>query len=165
MDNWKYNIFHSVSFYDILIYLNKDIFDDKIVKISKLFLFLIPIFGFVFSLFVENVSVGIITTCMLIIIFYYIKYKKMNYMMIATTLTSMIGLILMLNILGTKSRINDMSSFPDLNLISKLLISFPRQMNYVFIKNSFLVLLLIFIADYYILNNFKGSKKYFFLFI
>lgn len=143
-----------------LIYINRDIFDDnsncKISIILKIFL---PFLSFIFSMFVENVSVGIITACLLIIIYRYIKYKKFDYSMIATMLFSAIGLIIMLNSPGTRNRIDDMPEFSSLDLISKLFITIPRQLNYVFIKNSFLIFLLLFVIDYYILKNFKSFKR------
>lgn len=144
-----------------LIYINRDIFEDSEGnKLNIILKILLPIFSFIFSMFVENVSVGIITTCSLIIIYRYIKEKKFDYFMLATMLTSLIGLIIMLNSPGTRNRIDDMADFSNLDLISKLLITIPRQFNYVFIKNSFLVFLLIFIIDYYIIKNFKGLKKF-----
>ena len=149
-----------------LIYINRDIFeDDSKNELNKFLKIFLPILSFIFSMFVENVSVGIITVCLLIIVFYYLKYKKINYIMVVTTLTSMLGLIIMLNSPGTKNRIDDMTNFSNLSIVSKLLITIPRQFNYVFIKNSFLVLLWIFIIDYYIIKNFNGLKKVSFLVI
>lgn len=149
-----------------LIYINRDIFESKDeYKINKVLKFFLPILGFIFSMFVENVSVGIITVCLLIIIFHYLKYKKIDYTMVITTLTSAFGLIIMLNSPGTKNRVDDMADFTNLDIISKLLITIPRQFNYVFIKNSFLILLLIFIIDYYIIKSFNGLKKILFLVI
>lgn len=144
-----------------LIYINRDLFENsEDNKLSIKIKFLLPILGFIFSMFVENVSVGIITTCLLIIVYRYLKEKKIDYFMIVTVLTSLISLIIMLNSPGTKSRIDDMGDFSNLDLISKLLITIPRQLNYVFIKNSFLVFLLIFVIDYYIIKNLKDLKKY-----
>lgn len=149
-----------------LIYINRDIFEstdeNKINKALRIFL---PILSFIFSMFVENVSVGIITSCLLIIIFHYLKYKKIDYTMLITMLSSALGLIIMLNSPGTKNRVDDMADFTNLDIISKLLITIPRQFNYVFIKNSFLILLLVFVIDYYIIKNFKGLKKFLFLVI
>lgn len=147
-----------------LIYINRDIFENNQSKDLNIGLkILLPLLSFIFSMFVENVSVGIIVTCLLIIIYRYIKNKKIDWVMIITMLTSIIGLIIMLNSPGTKNRINDMDGFSNLNLFSKLLITIPRQFNYVFIKNSFLMLMLIFIIDYYIIKNFKSLKRIFLL--
>lgn len=144
-----------------IIYINRDIFEEKNTnfKYNKIWLIVLPILSFVFSMFVENVSVGIITTIILILIYDYKKYKKINYPLIFSLLSSMIGLYLMLNSPGTKNRIDDMESFSSLSLFSKLLISFPRQMNYVFIKNSFFICLVLVYLIYNIFKNYKGIKK------
>lgn len=143
-----------------LIYMNRDIFDnnndDKINIVLKIFL---PFLSFIFSMFVENVSVGIIISCLLIIIYRYIRYKKVDYLMIVTILFSTIGLIIMLSSPGTRNRIDDMPEFSNLDLISKLFITIPRQLNYVFVKNSFLLFLLLVVINYYILKNFKSLKR------
>ena len=144
----------------LIIYLNKNIFNDSYdeVKTNKLLLILLPILSFIFSMFVENVTVGIITAYILILVYNYIKSKKINYTILLSLFTSIIALFFMLYSPGTRNRINDMG-FSSLSLISKIFISFPRQMNYIFIKNSFLIILLLFFLNYIIIKNYKGIKK------
>ncbi len=148
-----------------LIYINRDIFYLDSGSNTNIFIkIILPLLSLIFSMFVENVSVGIIITCLLIIIYRYIKCKKFDYYMIATMIFSTIGLIIMLNSPGTRNRIDDMPEFSNLDLISKLFITIPRQLNYVFVKNSFLIFLLLCVIDSYILKNFKFLKKWLLLF-
>lgn len=146
-----------------LIFINKQIFDKerKIIKYNKFSYIFFPILSFIFSMFVENVSVGIISVCLLIIIYYFIKNKKINVFMVLNLLFSIIGLYLMLNSPGTANRINTMINFDNLNLLEKIIRTFPRQMNYVFIKNSFLLLLFSIITSVIIYRNYSNKKKIF----
>ncbi len=145
-----------------IIYMYREIFEDSQFKknYNIISIVIMSILSFIFSMFVENVSVGIITTYLLIIIYSYLKTKKLDYRLLFPLIFSILGLFFMLNSPGTSRRIDDMGDFSNLSLFSKLLITFPRQINYVFIKNSFLVFLLVFISNYIIKNNFKGLKKY-----
>ena len=147
----------------ILIYINKKIFNKgkNIIKYNKFLYILFPILSFIFSMFVENVSVGIISVCLLVIIYYFIKNKKVNIFMILNLLFSIVGLYLMLNSPGTANRVSSMSNFDSLSLIEKIFVTFPRQMNYVFIKNSFLLLIFSIIVLVIINKNYINKKRIF----
>lgn len=149
-----------------LLYLNRKIFDkNSKLKYNKALFVLLPILTFINSMFVENVTVGIISVCILVSIYDYIKNKKINVLMIICSVISIIGLYLMISSPGTIARSNTMPGFQNLSLIGKILKTFPRQMNYVFIKNSFLILLLLVIIFTIVKRNIIGIKKYVFYFL
>lgn len=143
-----------------LIYINRNIFNDSDIKYNKIFYIIIPILSFINSMFVENVTVGIITVYILVIVYQYIKNKKINILMLISMFTSLIGLYLMLNSPGTLNRLNTMDAFNNMTLIEKIISTFPRQLNEVFVKNSYLTLILVFISIVLIKDNIKGIKKY-----
>lgn len=145
-----------------IIYINRQIFDNKKTAISykKYMYIVLPILSFISCMFVENVAVGIISTFILIIVYYYIKNKKVNVLMVICTLSACLGLYLMLFSPGTMNRLNSMSSFDKMNLLEKIKYTFPRQLRYVFVKNSFLILISTFSSLVLIYRNLKGFKKF-----
>lgn len=115
---------------------------DLFVK-DKWYMFLIlPLLAFFFSMFVETMTVGIIMICLLFIIFA-LRQKKLDSLMLMCLISSVIGLILMITSPGSVSRLNENDIFSNYSLVSKLIYNIPNLINYTFIKNSFLVLLLI----------------------
>ena len=142
------------------IYINRYIFTkDKLKDYPKFYYVLLPILSFICSMFVENISVALITSYLLIIIYHKIKYKKLNWLMIINTIFSITGLLLMLNSPGTKGRMDTMIAFSNMNFIEKILYTIPRQFNYIFIKNSFLVFCLVLLSFFFIKDNIKGLKR------
>lgn len=153
------------AFLMFLIYFNRNIFNEtkKRIKTKKIYYFILPILTFMFSMFVENVTLGIITVLLLIVVYKKIYENKYDVLNIVCLLFSLVGFLLMLYSPGTMNRAASISSFDSLNLFEKIMITFPRQMNYVFIKNSFLIFLSIILINIIILKNYKGIKKYFLL--
>lgn len=150
------------AFFMLIIYLNRDIFtkDYKEIKHNKLLYFILPICSFVFSMFVENVALGIITAYILIIIYKYMQTKKISILNVICLISSIIGFLLMIYSPGTINRSNEMTSFDKLNFFEKIVDTFPRQMNYVFIKNSFLIFIVVIVALVIVYRNYKGIKKH-----
>lgn len=148
--------FFPLFFTIFLIWYKKDCF--KVDKKDKWYMFLIlPIITFFFSMFVENMTVGIITICGFFIVLKLIKNKKMDWLMFICFLISIFGLILMITSPGTQLRLSESTDFSELSLIGKFIYNVPTLINYTFIKNSFLILILSF-TMILLINKIKGSK-------
>lgn len=150
------------AFFMLIIYLNRDIFskDYKEIKHNKLLYLVLPCCSFIFSMFVENVTLGIITAYILIIVYKYIQTKKVSILNILGLISSVIGFLLMILSPGTINRATGLSNFDKLNFFEKIINTFPRQMNYVFIKNSFLIFIVVIVALVIVYRNYKGIKKH-----
>ena len=140
-----------------LIYKRKFLFTNEEVKVSKTDYLLVP-FSLIFSMFVENVAVTIVFICLLNTILYYIKTKKIDKAMLLNFVSSVIGLMLMILSPGTKARLSTTGDFADFSLFEKIIYNFPNLINYTFIKNSFLIVLMS-ILVIYIIYKFIHSKK------
>ena len=128
-----------------LIYLRRDFLEkDKNIKFRKLDYLLIPL-AFIFSMFVENVAVGIIMVCLLNLIYGYLKYKKVDKAMLFCLIASCLGFILMLISPGNIKRMAIENGFGNLSFFEKIIHNIPNLITYTFIKNSFLVLLMLII--------------------
>ena len=106
---------------------------------------ILPIISFICSMFVEVVSVGIIVGYLTYIIYYYIKNRKIDLCLLISFLVTLIGLILMAFSPGTMKRLDEYPEFARLTLIGKIKYNIPNFINFTFIRNSFLILLTIFV--------------------
>lgn len=139
-----------------LIFINRKIILDEEFTSKWCNYLLIP-FTFIFCMFVENVAIGIIFVCLLNVIYFYIKNKKINIAMILCLISAIIGFCFMYFSPGTRVRMNVENDFTSLSLIEKFLYNIPNLINYTFIKNSFLVLLFIVVMVVIIKRNVKRN--------
>ncbi len=121
-----------------LLYLNRN-FDYVPTRNQKIIL---PILSFISSMFVENVSVVIVVCYFFYIIFYRIKYKKINKLLVVSCVFSIIGTLIMVLSPGNANRLNTYPEFDSLNILQKLIYNIPNFISFTFIRNSFLVLLI-----------------------
>ena len=147
----------------VLIFIRRrNIFEDdsKIKWWSYLF---IPL-TFVFSMFTENTAIAIIFICLLNLIYYFVKYKKIDIPMLLCLISAIIGFCLMYFSPGTQNRANTNDVFMTLSFVGKILYNIPNLVNYTFIKNSFITILLIILMSIIVWKNFNNKVlKYLFL--
>lgn len=139
-----------------LIFTRKNLFNDEEQLIRKKDYFLVPL-TFIFSMFVENVAAGIIVICILNIIFYYLKYKKIDKPFVLCLIAAILGFSLMTFSPGSMSRLSGEEEFATLSIFGKLLYNIPNLINYTFIKNSFLLILFIISMSTIVNRNFKNK--------
>ena len=152
--------FMPVIFMFIILFIKRDTFNKINVKYNKLLYVILPLLSFMFSMFVEPATVALLSVFILIIIYEFIKEKKFDWLLIICFIFSLIGFLLMIKSPGTINRSNDMNAFSNLSIIEKIIKTFPRQINYVFIKNSFLILITVFVFDTIIIKSIKGKIKW-----
>ncbi len=152
--------FMPVVFIFFIIWFKRDTLKVVNIKYNKIWYFLLPILSFIFSMFVEPASVGIISVYILIIIYEFVKNKKVDILLSVSTMFSSIGFLLMLNSPGTKARALEMADFNKLNILEKVIDTLPRQINYVFIKNSFLIALFSIVLFILIYKKIKTKMKW-----
>ena len=152
--------FMPVIFIFIILFIKRNTFDQINVKYSKILYIILPLLSFMFSMFVEPATVALLSVFILIIIYEFLKEKKIDWLLIICFIFSLIGFLLLINSPGTINRSNDMNAFSNLKIIEKIIKTFPRQINYVFIKNSFLILITVFVFDSIIIKNVKGKFKW-----
>lgn len=144
----------------ILIFIRrKNIFGDDCKTEWWSYLF-IPL-TFVFSMFTENTALAIIFVCLLNIIYYFVKYKKIDIAMLLCLISAIIGFCLMYFSPGTQNRAGENDAFMSLSFIGKILYNVPNLINYTFIKNSFITILLMILMSIIVWKNFNnGVLKY-----
>lgn len=135
-----------------LVYKRKDVFTENNIKTSKMD-FIIVLLSFVFSLFVENITVGILTVLIMNNIMYYLKTHKIDKVMLFSLIASVIAFLIMMLSPGNFNRLNMDSSFKNLSIIEKVLYNIPNLINYTFIKNSFLMVLILIVLFIYIYKS------------
>ena len=139
-----------------LIFINRKIILDEEFTSKWCNYLLIP-FTFIFCMFVENVAIGIIFVCLLNVIYFYIKNKKINIAMILCLISAIIGFCFMYFSPGTRVRMNVENDFTSLSLIEKFLYNIPNLINYTFIKNSFLTFLFVLVMSIITKRNIKNK--------
>ncbi len=122
-----------------LIYKRRFLFNNKDIT-NKKNDYILCFLTFIFSMFTENVSVGIIVICLLNMVFYYIKYKKIDVIFLLCLIASIIGFCLMSFSPGNLYRLST-SEFSNMKFIDKIIYNLPNLIEYTFIKNSFIFIL------------------------
>ena len=128
----------------LLIFRRQKLFTNDDVNILKWDYLLVPL-SLIFTMFVENVGFVITVICLLNVIFYFIRYKKIDIPMLLCFVFSLIGLVVMLISPGNAVRMALESDFSRLSFLSKVMYNIPNLITYTFIKNSFFLLIVLFI--------------------
>jgi len=140
-----------------LLFIYNKVFEGNLEVEKWQYVLLIP--SFIFSLFVENVSVGIITINLVLFIVNYKKTKRVSVPLILSTVFSIIGTVIMMTSPGTKGRMETIELFYSLNLLEKIQYNLKNLIYYTFVSNPFIVILLT-VAIVKICND-NVKNKYF----
>lgn len=140
----------------VLIFIRRQNLLDVDTKIHKYDYLLLP-FTFIFSVFVENVTIGIIFICLLNVIVYYLKSKKIDVPMLLNLIVAIIGFCIMYFSPGTQFRANFEGEFNSLSILEKIIYNIPNLINYTFIKNSFLTFLFVLVMSIITKRNIKNK--------
>jgi len=120
---------------------------------------LLPVLALPFCMFVETASILIIAICLFFIIYNFIKNKKLDVLMLLCFIFGLTGFLLMIFSPGTLSRLSESSDFASLSIIGKFVYNIPNLIKYTFIKNSFLIILLV-VVLIKLIKLFINNKKY-----
>lgn len=141
-----------------MFYLTLLFYFNFLAKDNKLLKYIVVLLALPFSMFVENVSVSIVIVCLAFTIYTFIKNKKINIPMLLSFVLSLIGLILMITSPGTRARLNYEGDFSNLSILGKFIYNIPSLINYTYIKNAFLLIIIIY-ALLILINKYVSSKK------
>ena len=130
----------------------------KFDKVHRWVRYILPIFAFIFSMFVENVSI-VIVTLFLIFTIISIHDKKISKSLLMSTIFSFIGMILTICAPGNMNRLGEYSTFKAMNLFDKVVFNLPNFISYTFLRNSFL-LILIFIVILLLVKRYVKKKSW-----
>lgn len=147
--------FFPIVFLFILIFIGQKQIDGELRFRFLNVLFIV--LTFILSMFVENVTVGIIIVCLLNIVYYYLKNKKINILMLLCLIASVIGFCLMYFSPGTQARAASNTDFEALSVIGKFIYNIPNLVKYTYIKNSFLTGLLMIVSSVIVKRNIKNN--------
>ena len=128
-------------------------------KYNKWFVFIFSLINLFGCMFVENIAIVIIVGNILLLIFKFIKNKRVDKRIILYLGLSIFGTVVMLLSPGTKYR-NSVENiqFNKLNIFEKVFYNIPNFVYYTFIVNSFMLILMN-LSNYYIIRD-KISNKY-----
>lgn len=143
-----------------LIYLRRHLLsseDNEDNIVFKKIEFLTVPFTFVFSMFVENVTVGIIFVCVLNVVLYYIKLKKIDWLFLLNLFVAIAGLCFMIFSPGTANRMDGEAYFSSLSLFEKFIYNITNLVDFTFLRNSFLVILMSFIMTIIIIRKYNNK--------
>jgi len=149
----------------LLLYCRKELLDGEVKKDKWYAFLLLPILALPFSMFVENVSVGIIVICLFFVFYNYFKNRKIDVLMILCFVFSLIGLILMMTSPGTLARLDISTDFTSLSFVGKMFYNLPNLINYTFIKNSFLTLVMVVVLLVLIKKYKSKHRLYLYIFV
>ena len=125
---------------------------------SKCFSFIFVLINFFGTMFVENMAVVLIGGNILLILYKYIKNKRIDKKLIIYTFISILSTIIMLLSPGTRYR-NSIENleFNELSIFGKILVNIPNFIFYTFIANSYLLLLMSW-SNYLIIKKKVNNK-------
>lgn len=111
----------------------------------------------IIPMFVENIACIFVLGNIILLLYISIKEKKLNILYLITTILSSIFLIIMLKSPGSASRsLIENVEFNNLNIFEKVLINIKNFNNYVFFKNSIMIIITLIPIIYYLIK--KGHK-------
>lgn len=126
-------------------------------KKSRLFIILFSILNFIIPMFIEHMAIILVISNIIFILYRYIVNKKLDRELVIYLILSLISTSIMLLSPGTKFRSGmENVSFNELSIINKIIYNIPNFINYTFIINYFLTILMI-IVNYYLIT--KNSKN------
>ncbi len=132
------------------------IFDYKEKK--KLFILLFSILNFIMPMFIEHMAIILVISNIIFILYRYIINKKLDKELLLYLILSILGTSIVLLSPGTKIRSGmENVSFQELSIINKIIYNIPNFINYTFIINYFLTILMV-IANYYLISKHTKNK-------
>lgn len=131
--------------------LNNDEYGKKVT-------FLFIVINFFGTMFVENMAVVLVFANILLLIYKYIKNKKIDKKLFVCLVVSICTMLLMLLSPGTAFRGGfENADFNKLNIFQKVIRNIPNFINYTFIINPYLLVLLSFSNYFIIRKHIKNS--------
>lgn len=137
--------------------------NDKYNKWYIIVCSLINLFG---TMFVENMAVVLVFGNVLIIVYKYIKNKKLDRWLIFYSCISILSTLSMVLSPGTRYRTSvENLAFNELNIFEKIIYNIPNFVYYTFIINTFMLMLMS-VSNYFLIkNNVKKSWLKYFLMV
>ena len=134
--------FFPIVFAFFLIFSRKKLFESESFSSKKIDFVLIPL-TFVFSLFVENITVAIIMICFLNLILYYQKNHKLDIVMLLCLIASLISFTIMMISPGNAIRLSGETTFSKLSITQKIIYNIPNFIYYTFTTQACVISLIL----------------------
>lgn len=118
--------------------------------------FILIALSIIIPMFVENIACIFVLGNIILLIYTSIKERKLNILYLITTILSSFFLIIMLKSPGSASRsLTENIEFNNLTIIGKILTNIKNFNNYVFFKNSIMLIITIIPILYYLIKKRK----------
>ena len=118
--------------------------------------FILISLSIIIPMFVENIASIFVLGNIILLIYTSIKERKLNILYIITTILSSFFLIIMLKSPGSASRsLTENIEFNNLTIIGKILTNIKNFNNYVFLKNSIMLIITVIPILYYLIKKRK----------
>lgn len=142
----------------IYIYLIKKIFDNKF-KFNKFVIIISIILNILIPTMVEHISVALVCANILLLLYSSINEKKLNKMFCINSIISIIGFLIIYLSPGARIRARE-TAFYTYSLIQKIQENIPNFVNYTYVSNTVLLILLLALVLLFINKHIKGIKKF-----
>lgn len=117
---------------------------------------LLIILSIIIPMFVENIACAFVLGNIIVLIYTLYINKKINILYLMTTILGSIFLIIMLKSPGSATRsLTESIEFNELSFINKILVNIENFNNYVFFKNSIMIIITIIPIIYYLMKKCK----------
>lgn len=135
-------------------------------KFKKIDYILLIILNVIIPMFVENLACSFVLGNFILLIYFLVKDKKINYIYIINFILSLIFLIIMLKSPGSAERsLTENLTFNNLKILEKIIYNIPNFNLYVFFKNSTMIILTLIPINYYLLKKYKKINAIIFIII
>lgn len=132
------------------------LFDYK--KDNKLLVYLFAILNFIMPMFIEHMAVILVISNIIFFTYRFVKKRCIDKELLLYLILSIIGTLLMLLSPGTKKRSGmENIEFSKLSLFNKIIYNIPNFINYTFVVNYFLSILIV-CANIYLIKKHTKNK-------
>lgn len=142
--------------------INYKIYENKYKGNNILLIIVSSLIAFYLPLGMENISIAILISTLLLIVLSYVRDKKIPLIYYINLMMFIIGYIIWMNSPGSSIRLSQMPEWNQLSFIGKVLQTLPNVLFYTFYQNKVIIIALG--LSLFILNLHKNISKYHWLF-
>lgn len=125
---------------------------------KKIYYIIMIILNVFIPTMVEHISVSLVVINLLLSLIYYLKNKKINKLLLTNLIISIVGFLIIYLSPGAQLRASEYE-FSNYSLFKKIIVNIPNFINYTFIKNTFLIILIIILINVFIFYKHKINFK------
>lgn len=149
--------------YIVYIFLVKKVYDNDFNFTKGTFIISITL-NLLIPTMVEHISISLVCSNILLLLYVYVKTKKINKLFLINSIISIIGFLIIYLSPGALLRAKEMD-FYSYSLFEKIFVNIPNFVNFTYVSNTMFLTLIVMLLILFINRHVKGIKKILFILI